>query len=557
MRRIRGFISHNNWTFVLASFSIVLFSSCSLNPIETVQPVVERIMYETVNELEQIQQQSVKGIWILDPSQQNIDQSTSYVNVKNLIWTNKPGTYRLGLSTNTECIIQLGDSEIVYHADQGNTNFKETAYGMYDSDTVINIPLDTVPIEFFISLRNRNDCIVYLVEENANEESLNIEFDTWHYAGSDQKRSMNEMSQEVWKHEKIPTHSKIKTKEDRYFTREAYNEWTYANGILLNSFIDLYRYSGNQQLRKFVENIGAFTVSNIPTLSFEYFEQEAIRTANYRMFRKAMLDDAGAPTLPYLELHKITGREDYLALSQKMVDYVINGQERLPDGTFCRPEPMPGTVWSDDLFMASSLILKFYELTLDTTLINDCILQVERMHYYLWDPKNQLHRHGYFSQSEEQSPVCWIRSNGWFIWSVSNLLMTLPEIHPSYPKIMEIYLKSIDGLVKYQGENGLWHQILTDENSFEETSGSSMFTLSIARGLTEGWLTEDYREYARRGWEGICTRIKGDKVFDICQGTGIGFDQDFYIKRKRFINDPRGLGALVTCAIEMDKLDKK
>ena len=109
---------------------------------------------------------------------------------------------------------------------------------------------------------------------------------------------------------------------------------------------------------------------------------------------------------------------------------------------------------------------------------------------------------------------------------------------------MDIYRKSIDGLVKYQGENGLWHQILTDENSFEETSGSSMFTLSIARGVTKGWLTENYREYARQGWMGICTKIEGDKVFDICQGTGIGFDQDFYLKRKRFINDPQRIRSL-------------
>ena len=225
-----------------------------------------------------------------------------------------------------------------------------------------------------------------------------------------------------------------------------------------------------------------------------------------------------------------------------MLEYVLKGQERLPDGTLCRPEPMTWTVWSDDLFMATSLLLKFFDLTHDTDLINDCILQIEQMHHYLWDPKSQLHRHGYFSKSGEQSPVCWIRSNGWFIWSVSNALLTIPDSHPSYPVIMEIYRISIDGLVKYQGENGLWHQILTDNTSFEETSGSSMFTLSIARGVNEGWLPGNYREYARKGWIGICTRIEGDKVFDICQGTGIGFDQDFYLNRDRFVNDPRGLG---------------
>ena len=547
-------ISRDFWKCVLGYFSMALFSSCASGPVETIQPVVERIMYETVNELEQVPQEYVKGIWILDPSQQDMNTSAAYVKVKNEIHANEPGIHQSGLSTNTECRIQAGDSAITYYGNPGDANFKETAYGMYDSDTVFNISLDTVPMEIFVSLRNINDCIVYLVEENAGETPLNIEFGTWYFAGSDQKRPRNEMTHEAWKKERILTQSRIKTREERYFNREAYNEWTYANGILLNSFMDLYRYSGKQQLGDFVESVGAFTMRIIPKLSSEYFEQKAIRTANYRMFRKAMLDDTGAPSLPYLELYEFTGREDYLTLSKEMADYVSRGQERLQDGTFCRPEPMPGTVWSDDLFMASSLLIRLYELTRDTVLLNDCILQAERMHDYLWDPKSQLHRHGYFSQSGEQSPVCWIRSNGWLLWSVSDMLLKIPYYHPSYNKIMDIYRISSEGLVQYQGKNGLWNQIVNDGNSFEETSGSSMFTLSIARGVNEGWLPVNYGEYARKGWMGICTRIEGDKVFDICQGTGIGFDQDFYLKRKRFVNDPRGLGALITCAIEMDKL---
>ena len=81
-----------------------------------------------------------------------------------------------------------------------------------------------------------------------------------------------------------------------------------------------------------------------------------------------------------------------------------------------------------------------------------------------------------------------------------------------------------------------------------------MFTLAMARGITQGWLNDDYREYALKGWEGICSRINGDRVSDICQGTGIGADAEFYLARNRYPNDPRGLGALFTCAIEMDKL---
>ena len=47
MRSIGELVSRNTWKFVLASFSMALFSSCASNPVETIIPVVARIMYET------------------------------------------------------------------------------------------------------------------------------------------------------------------------------------------------------------------------------------------------------------------------------------------------------------------------------------------------------------------------------------------------------------------------------------------------------------------------------------------------------------------------------
>ena len=45
-------------------------------------------------------------------------------------------------------------------------------------------------------------------------------------------------------------------------------------------------------------------------------------------------------------------------------------------------------------------------------------------------------------------------------------------------------------------------------------------------------------------------------VHGICRGTEIGFDEQFYLDRKQLDNDPRGLGAVITAAIEVSKLDK-
>jgi rhamnogalacturonyl hydrolase YesR len=204
--------------------------------------------------------------------------------------------------------------------------------------------------------------------------------------------------------------------------------------------------------------------------------------------------------------------------------------------------------------MAVPFLLRYNELHPDPSLVEDCCTQIINMHRYLWDEEHQLHRHGYFSPRNEQSPVCWSRSNGWIIWAVSDALQYIPEDHKQYEQIRSIYKKSIDGLIRFQAENGLWHQILTNPDSFQETSASAMYTLAIARGVHNGWLPDAYAEYARLGWKGINTKINDGIVTDICRGTGIGSDEAFYLNRARFPNDPRGLGALITCAVEMDKI---
>ncbi len=79
----------------------------------------------------------------------------------------------------------------------------------------------------------------------------------------------------------------------------------------------------------------------------------------------------------------------------------------------------------------------------------------------------------------------------------------------------------------------------------------------LPEGVSKGWLPKDYKKYALLGWQGVAKNIEGNGlVHGICRGTEIGFDEQFYLDRKQLDNDPRGLGAVITAAIEVSKLDK-
>ena len=141
------------------------------------------------------------------------------------------------------------------------------------------------------------------------------------------------------------------------------------------------------------------------------------------------------------------------------------------------------------------------------------------------------------------------------IWGASEALLRLPRTHPRYERILHLFREHITGLMKYQGSHGLWHQVLDHPESYEETSCTAMFVIALARGIRHGWLDTSYAGAAWRAWDGIARQVAKDgTVSGICRGTGVGSDIEFYANRKTLPSDPRGLGAVITAGVEMQRV---
>ena len=84
---------------------------------------------------------------------------------------------------------------------------------------------------------------------------------------------------------------------------------------------------------------------------------------------------------------------------------------------------------------------------------------------------------------------------------MSELLLSLPKRHPLRARILEGYNKMMASLLKYQGEDGLWHQLIDHPESWAETSGTGMFTFAMITGVRNGWLpAKEYGPAARKAW---------------------------------------------------------
>jgi len=359
-----------------------------------------------------------------------------------------------------------------------------------------------------------------------------------------------------WNTANVPLLRELIIPETNSYKRDAYADWHYANGGTMLGILSLYQVTEDETYLGFVKQFAENLWENDAYFRWQYFNHHAMRGSFHRIHRMAMLDDSGGPVLPFAELQLLDPETPfYLPVLFRIFDYVMNGQERLPDRTFSRPEPEPATVWADDLFMSVPFLLRMAKITGESALYDEVALQVIQFNKYLSNSETGLYFHGWYQNRKENTPVQWGRANGWIIWATSEALLHMPKTHPEYNTVLKIFRNHMEAIVAYQDGSGMWHQVLDHPETFMETSCTAMFTLGMARGVRMGWLSKKYKDLALKGWGALQNKI-GDNgtVKDICRGTSIGDDVTFYETRKRFDHDPRGLGAMLTAGCEIYQL---
>ncbi len=208
-------------------------------------------------------------------------------------------------------------------------------------------------------------------------------------------------------------------------------------------------------------------------------------------------------------------------------------------------------LWIDDMYMITFLQTQAYRLTKDVKYLDRA---AKEMCLYL----ERLQRpDGLFNHSPE-TPFVWGRGAGWMAGAMALNLKYLPKDSPYYAPIRAGYVKMMTALLKYQRANGLWGQLVDDDESYDETSGSAMFAFAFVEGVKAGVLGAEYRAAAERAFVALTQKLdaKGD-LANVCVGTGKRNDRTWYLTRPAVAGDPHGqaplmwlCGALLSCPSE-------
>lgn len=245
------------------------------------------------------------------------------------------------------------------------------------------------------------------------------------------------------------------------------------------------------------------------------------------------------------------------AVVARIADWVVKKQDRLPDGTLWRPKVMGGTLWPDDLYMGGVFLVRYGLYTHDQKYIDDAANQIIHQ-AALEEDADGLWFHGYFVNEKKHAPYKWGRGNGWVTVTLVETLSAMPENDPLRPQLIKILSEQVAGLKKCQAPDGMWRQVLDHPELWEETSCSAMFAYGIARAANRGWIDASNLEMARRAFAGIAKNVAADgSVNGTCQGTNIGLDLDYYVKRPRPDDDLHGRGVVLLAGTELLLAGKK
>jgi rhamnogalacturonyl hydrolase YesR len=245
------------------------------------------------------------------------------------------------------------------------------------------------------------------------------------------------------------------------------------------------------------------------------------------------LDDAGSMCAAMIKSSLADVNNDLKLLIENYIQFIINDEYRLSDGTFARRGLHPNTIWLDDMFMSVPALAQMGKFTGERKYFDDAARQVVQMSERMFNTHYGLYMHTWSEAMKVHPEFRWARANGWAIMAMVELLEVLPADHPQRDAVLGYLRAHIEGISKVQSGSGFWHQVLDRPDSYLESSATAIFTYAIARAINRGYVEASaYGPMVILAWNALTTRIneKG-QITGTCVGTGMGFDYAFYYYR--------------------------
>ncbi|MCD7957482.1 MAG: glycoside hydrolase family 88 protein [Lachnospiraceae bacterium] len=298
-------------------------------------------------------------------------------------------------------------------------------------------------------------------------------------------------------------------------------EWDWPQGVGLFGLSMLQDYYGDKRFLDFFEN---------------WYESNLKRGLPSRNINT---------TAPYLTLLQIMDylpeKEKYEQMCKEQADWLIRELPKTKEGGFQHVTSGIGNrnavilneseLWLDTIFMAVLFLWRMGLRYQNETWKSEAEYQVLLHIKYLYNKTNGLFYHGFsFNRADNFGGVFWCRGNSWFTLGITLFLENRDELTASTRRYIETTFRThTEALRELQAQDGLYHTILDDPESYEEASGSAAITAGIIRGIRLGILDDSFKSMADLGIQGIADSIAEDgTVLKVSAGTAMGMNSEHY-----------------------------
>lgn len=291
-----------------------------------------------------------------------------------------------------------------------------------------------------------------------------------------------------------------------------FDKWEWPQGVGLYGMYRYYRKTGNEAYLQYI---------------ISWFEERMTEGIPERNINTT------APMLTMACIVEETSNEKMGAFCEEWAEWVMKDMKRTEEGGFqhvVSGEENSQQLWDDTLFMTVLFLAKMGSLLNRKDYKDEACYQFLLHTKYLTDTNTGLWYHGWtFDGHHNFAKALWARGNCWITAGIPELFEILePEesVKRYLTEVLEAQVKALAGL---QTPGGLWHTLLDQPDSYEETSAAAGFAYGILKGIHMGLLPETYRVTAERAVEGVTKCIGPDGTVEgVSYGTGMGRDLNHY-----------------------------
>lgn len=343
-----------------------------------------------------------------------------------------------------------------------------------------------------------------------------------------------------------------------------FSKWSYDLGVILKGMEGMWYRTGDVRYYNYIQNQIDFFVQNdgsIRTYKPDEYNIDHINNGKSVLF-----------------LYRVTEKEKYWKAASLLREQ-LKTHPRTNEGGFWHKKVYPYQMWLDGLYMGQPFYAEYALLAHEDSVFNDVANQFVWMEKHARDPKTGLLYHAWDESKQQQwadkttglSPNFWARAMGWYATALVDALEYFPDNHPRKPELVAILNRLVNAVEKQQDKTtGLWYDVMAydgpgKEKNYFEASASSQFVYAIAKGVRKGYVPASKIVIAKKGYDGLVKQfIKEENGQTNLHGTvkvsGLGGkpyrDGSFayYMSEPVIVNDPKGVGAFLLAANEMDLL---